>query len=402
MQANIRSITLDHDDRYFRESTAFSRIMQEAPYFPRCSDDKTAGQVRPRHYAIRFPYMQINRAGMVSWLIFDLDHANPWRWQDAGLPPPNFMVLDRTTGKSHLYYAIVPVCTTAAANGKPIAYMKAIYEAFAEKLDADRCYHSGPVAKTPGHPWWLTHEMHGAVYELGELADYVDLVVGSQWSKGVNLDDCYHSRHCMLFEIIRHYAYAIVKDERASGTMESFSRRVEAYANDRNNFKQYGFAADLPLSSIRATVRSVARWTWDRYTGSRRVNLGVMQLDNDLPLAKRQQLAAHRTHTLRAKATETKIREACKVLKGRGEVLTQAAVGKLAGLARQTVAVYKHVMEAFKNASAAIELVEPVSAQNKVKNGVHQITAGLLQNVVDCKSGLVLNVFTFREPVSDG
>lgn len=45
--------------------------------------------------------------------------------------------------------------------------MKAVYEAFAARLDADTDFHSGPVAKTPGHPWWLTHELHAHVYELG-------------------------------------------------------------------------------------------------------------------------------------------------------------------------------------------------------------------------------------------
>lgn len=402
MQENARSITLDRDGRYFQDGTAFSRVLQEAPYFPRCSDDKTATRVRPRQYAIRYPYMQINRAGMVSWLIFDLDHANPWRWQDVGLPPPNFIVLNRANGHSQLYYAITPVCTTTAARSKPIAYMKAIYEAFAAKLNADPEYHSGPVAKTPGHPWWLTHEMHGAVYELGELAEYVDLVVGNLWSQGVNLDDSYHSRHCMLFEFIRHYAYAIVNRERASGSLDSFTRQVEAYANDRNNFRQYGFAADLPLSSIRATVRSVARWTWDRYTGSRRVNLGAMQLDSHLPLAERQRLAAQRTHDLRAKATETKIRAACRLLKARGENLTQAAVGKLAGLTRQTVAGYKHVMEAIKNAPASIALVKPAPARDDVKYGAHQVSAGFLLGAAGPGSNVVTSVLSIQLPIFDG
>lgn len=61
--------------------------------------------------------------------------------------------------------------------------MKAVYEAFAIRLDADMKFHSGPVAKTPGHPWWLTHELHSHIYELGELADYVELVKSPPWGK---------------------------------------------------------------------------------------------------------------------------------------------------------------------------------------------------------------------------
>jgi hypothetical protein len=62
-------------DRFFQAGTALNRVLTEAPYLPRCSDDKTATRVRPREYAIRYPYMQVNRPGFVSWLIFDLDHT---------------------------------------------------------------------------------------------------------------------------------------------------------------------------------------------------------------------------------------------------------------------------------------------------------------------------------------
>ena len=162
----------NQEGRFFQSGTALNRVLTEAPYLPRCSDDKTATRVRPREYAIRYPYMQVNRPGFVSWLIFDLDHSKAMIWEDVGLPAPNLIVRNRQSGHSHLYYAISPVCTTEVARSKPIAYMKAIYEAFAARLDADTDFHSGPVAKTPGHPWWLTHELHAHVYELADLGKF--------------------------------------------------------------------------------------------------------------------------------------------------------------------------------------------------------------------------------------
>ena len=379
---------------FSEDGTAFNRIVIEAPYLARCSDNKTATLVRPRDYAIRYPYMQINRRGMVSWLIFDLDHTNSLAWDDEGLPPPNLIVRNRNNGHSHLFYAIPPVCTTENARDKPIQYMRAIYAAFALRLKADPDYNSGPVAKTPGHPWWSTSELHNHVYELGELADYVELQV-SPWKTGPQLEDLPHSRHCVLFEQLRYFAYSIVNQERERGTLASFSRRLEAFAHNHNKFARNGFSEDLMLSSVRATVRSVARWTWTRYQGSTRCCRGAMALDKSLPLAERQSLAAKRTHELRHRSTESKIRAACRGLQERGEKLTQVAIAILAGVSRQTVANYGHVLnEVTRPQTISVLVATSVSktfspsstgdqgstpshgiALTDVTYGVHQVTA---------------------------
>ncbi|GFZ63427.1 replication initiation protein [Pseudomonas syringae pv. theae] len=340
--------------RFFEDGTALNRLLLEAPYMARCSDDKTATRVRPREYALRYPYMQVNRPGMVSWLVFDLDHANALAWDDAGLPAPNLMVRNRKSGHSQLFYAVPSVCTTENARAKPIQYMKAIYAAFAARLDADVDYHGGPVAKTPGHPWWETTEFHSHVYELGELASAVELTV-KPWATGPKLDQVSHSRHCILFEQLRYFAYSIVNRERELGSFESFMRSLDAYAYNHNSFLKQGFSENLPLSSIRATVKSVGRWTWDRYTGDRRCHRGAMQLDGSLSLTERQSLAARRTHELRHKATESKIRAACRQLQDQGKALVRSAIAALAGVSASTVARYAHILsEVTKPATVSV------------------------------------------------
>lgn len=370
------------EPRSVQPDTALARVLREAPYLARCSDNKTAALVRPREFAVRYPYMQINRRDMVSWLIFDLDHANSLAWDDAGLPAPNLVVRNRKSGNSHLFYAIVPVCTSEKARDKPIAYMKAIYTAFATRLNADADYHSGPVAKTPGHPWWSTTELHAHVYDLGELADAVDLEV-TPWSKGPQLDDLPHSRHCILFEQMRYFAYSIVNRERERGSFDSFMRQLEAFAHNHNNFARNGFTENLMLSSLRATVRSVARWCWTRYAGKGGCRRGVMELDSTLPITERQSLAAERTHQVRRKATESKIRAACRGMQERGEQLTQAAIARAARVTRQTVAKYAHVLEEVARPPAIAVLAEARQVKSggaarpaaSVKHGAHQISA---------------------------
>ena len=354
----------------------------EAPYLARCSDDKTATKVRPREYALKFPYMQVNRPGMVSWLIFDLDHPNAWIWEDAGLPAPNLIVRNRNTGTSHLYYAIPPVCTTERGRSKPIEYMKAVYLEMASRLRADPNYASGPVAKTPGHPWWLTTELHASVYELGKLADYVDLPQPLRIGARTARNHEPHSRHCQLFEVLRHYAYSIVNKQKETGSYELFVSHLEAYSlNVMSRVVQAAGSGegDLPWSSVRATVRSVARWTWEHYRGAGDVNRGVMQLDEHLPIHERQRRAAARTTSIRRQATESKVRSAAQELLAKGQSLAQAAVARLAGITRQTMASYRYVLDELLK-PAVVNLAEASKTSAKpVKFGVHQVAAAPVQ-----------------------
>lgn len=377
--------------------SALHRVLTEAPYFPRCSDDKTATRVRPREYAVRYPYMQVNRPGMVSWLIFDLDHAQAFKWQDAGLPAPNLIVFNRKSRHSHLFYAIEPVCTSERARSAPIAYMRALYDAYAERLQADRAFRSGPVAKTPGHPWWETVELHAAVYDLTKLAEHVDLARRTPWPKPAPVEEKRHSRHCLLFEDLRHHAYAIVAGERTHGSFETFSRQLETYAHQANRFSEQGFSRDLLMSSVRATVRSVARWTWDRYRGSGGRRRGVMQLDPRAPLADRQRLAAQRTHEIRKSATAAKIVAACRQLLQLARPITQAAIASATGLCRQTVASYVELVEKTLMAQLIDAITAPVrqSLQTPgtpvglsssrlrlhVNFAVHQVAAGFGRSI---------------------
>lgn len=392
-QAKPGALQTPVDPRFFVADTALNRVFEEASYLARCSDNKTAMRVRPREHAIRYPYLQVNRLDRVSWLIFDLDHANSLIWDDAGLPPPNLIVRNRHSGACHLYYAIIPVCTSDSARDKPIRYMKAIYKAFVDRLKADPEYHGGPVAKTPGHPWWHTRELHSNVYELADLAECVELEPISPWGKGPDLDAVSHSRHCMLFENLRFFAYSIVNNEREHGSYDHFMQRLTAHAHNSNQFGGRGaFRDDLPLSSIRSTVRSVARWTWNRYTGNSRCHRGVMELDKSTPLEERQRLAARRTHEVRQKATESKIRAACRELHQQAKPLAIAALAALSGLSRQTVAAYRHVIN--ETRANVVVALQPRSKQSSdstsspvvkasqvikpqgVKYGANQIPAG--------------------------
>ena len=381
--------------RYEAPATALGRVLAEAAYYPRVSDNKSATLSRPVEYAIRWPYMQINRPNFVSWLVFDCDHADIYRWEKAGLPAPNLIVSSGKNGSVssfHLLYAIDPVCTSVKARSHPIRYMKAIYGEMARLLDADPDYHGGPVCKTPGHPWWHTAELHPHEYSLGELHEYFDIPAEKpRFSKGPDLLPVMHSRAVTLFEQLRFFAYSVVNNERDKGSFETFSRRLEDYAHQINDFERRGFVdvktgmskGNLAVSALRYTIKSVARWTWDRYTGDGRCNRGVMQLDPSLSLAQRQRLAAERTHSERTKKTGDSVRTACATLHTRGEKITQTAIARLTQLSRQAVATYQRVIDDFLRhpPQATAAPAHAARPPKIVKFGVHQVTPPRLFSV---------------------
>nr|WP_269147987.1 replication initiation protein [Vibrio coralliirubri] len=340
--------------------------------------------IRPRNYAIRWPYMQVNRKEMQAWMVFDIDHdhrsvPNPYIWQDEGLPPPNLIVRNRTSNKAHLFYAIVPVCTSDQARSKPIQYLKAIYRALALRLEADLSY-SGPVAKTPFHPWWQTTELHRSVYELNELADSVELETTRPWLRQ-DIDASY-SRNCTLFEHTRRYAYDIVDEEREKGSYSNFKRRVESFARYKNTD-----TADKPplqCSEVLAVVKSVSRWTWDKYCARSDCQRGVMRLDSGLSLQERQRRAARRTHNLRRTKTTRRIIRACQFLLRKNQELTIGLVARNANLCRQTVSRYVYLFEWIKSALSESRRNEPEYRGNYA---VHQISAPVTLNCVEYEVG---------------
>ncbi|MBV7300260.1 replication initiation protein [Enterovibrio paralichthyis] len=377
-------------NRFSIENTPFHRLLEHAPFVSRCSDNKTATNLRRRDFAIRWPYMQVNSQVMKSWLVFDLDHANSWIWKDKGFPEPNLIVTNPANGKSHLFYAITPVCISNKARQKPIDFMQKVYRAMVDAFDADPDY-SGPVAKTPGHPWWLTTEFHAQEYELSELADYCDFPEIEPWGRSApDLDGVSHSRHCTLFEQLRFYAYSIVNGMRQTARYVDFLTHLESYAFNLNNFQKRGFDYDLPYSSVRATAKSVARWTWHKYTGDGRCHRGVMALDSSLPLSVKQKLAAKRTHQKRTERTERRIRAAAKQLKEAGKEITASAVSRAANVCRQTVSKYMHVLEAIITLPSDVSNVIPLSQilrrVNDVNYATHQVTPRLGKDLLQVDS----------------
>ena len=100
-----------------------------------------------------------------------------------------------------------------------------------------------------------------------------------------------------------------------------------------------------------------------------------MELDDGLSLLERQRLSAQRSTELRRRATESKVRAACRRLQAEGKALALTAIAHLAGVSRQTVAAYKHVLDEVVKAVVAVTPDVASGAVVAVKFGAHQVPA---------------------------
>lgn len=237
---------------------ASQTFRERLPHRPYCSDNLDHGLIiRSSDNALRHRFLQPNPPLQVAWLVFDLDYPGAaFAWEQANLPPPTIAVVNPANRHAHLYYGLVaPVSLSEASRQAPIRFASAIQSAFAAKLKADLGY-GGLIAKNPFHPDWTSIWVHH-LYELSELAEYVNLTkkLPRQESAGLG-------RNCTLFDQLRCWAYQWIRQWKSAGaTSSEWFRAVLSKAEGLNVF-----TVTLPSSEVRATAKSVAKWTWQNIT----------------------------------------------------------------------------------------------------------------------------------------
>ena len=238
-------------------SPALTTLVQEhAPYQPYCGPNKYA-RVRSKEVALGEPYIQLNPPAFRAWLILDIDKPNAaFACEDNGLPTPTFVAINPDNGHAHAGYALsTPVCVTDAARIAPIRYLAAIEHAYTMQAGADVAF-TGPLSKNPLHPRWRVMEPANApAYELGYLADFVDLPNRlPPRPSGVG-------RNCDLFDCLRQWAYRAVRDYWGPGRQDIWREAVRRHAEALNTF-----LVPLGNAEVAGIARSVARHVWRNTT----------------------------------------------------------------------------------------------------------------------------------------
>ena len=245
-----------------QQLSLFSESLPRRPY---CTDDFAGGlQILPLQQAIERRYIQYNPPTMINWLVFDVDRAYPgfdaeWR----NLAPPNRVAFNPKNQHAHLFYGIAAgVSRTSASRQGPLRLLAAINEAYRHGLDADVEFRE-LICKNPLNPHWRVDLLRQNLYDLHELAEYVDLDASDRRIRSTpKRAQVGLGRNCTLFNGLRTCAYRWISEFQQSGDADGWHAAVLDKAERLNTFTD-----PLPLSEIRATARSVAKWTWQHYTG---------------------------------------------------------------------------------------------------------------------------------------
>ena len=234
----------------------FIKNLPEKPY---CSNNLNYGVlIRPLSIAIKMRHIQHNKPTSVSCLVLDLDSPLFWQlMENKVLPAPNLVAFNPENHHCHLYYNLnAPVYTCQAARHKPLRYLAAIQYALCRDWGADSAY-SGLISKNPIHQGWKTIQLRAEAWDLGELADWLDLPSKlPRKARSVGL-----GRNCTLFDMLRYWAYDNVLEYRISSNFKTWRQDVLSAAEGFNTFPE-----PLLLNEVTNTARSVADWVWKNYT----------------------------------------------------------------------------------------------------------------------------------------
>ncbi len=242
----------------------FSDLFEDVsrwPYKPYCSDDKTARHIRSLAHALKYPYIQANPPHMRVWSIYDVDRAGgALAWEDAGLPPPAWASVNKENGHAHLVWGLTaPVLVDSPdLRQGPLRYLCAVEAAFRARLQADSGY-SGLMTKNPAHPLWRILRGPRMDYELGELAEWVELPkhIPKRKPEEVGL-----GRNVTVFDWLRQYAYRQVRHYKTE--VRNFVL-WQSHLNNKALERNGDLLTPMDGREVWHIAKSVSKWTWQHF-----------------------------------------------------------------------------------------------------------------------------------------
>lgn len=197
-------------------SPAIDYFAANLPYRPYHANELLYGlRIDKAAKAVLARYIQHNPPHAMYWLVFDVDRpVAAIDWNDLNAPTPNFTVKNPVNGHAHLFYGLKTAVRVAKDGSiKAIEFAAAVERGLRDKLKSDIGY-AGLICKNPLHTYWQVVEWRGELYELAELADYVDLYAptAANDEQVFDIDFSYGlGRNCWLFNLTRIWSYTAIR-----------------------------------------------------------------------------------------------------------------------------------------------------------------------------------------------
>lgn len=295
---------------------------------------------RKREKVAQFAYCGLNPVYR-AYLSFDLDQpASAFRFEDVNLPAPTIITVNRKNGHCHMLYRLnTPVAYHKNSRSAPQDYFGAIQLALESRLSADIAFNH-TVTKNPLHPAWEVITFPTS-YDLADFTEWIDM---PQWSAKHSLPEHIQiqGRNDELFHTLRMWAYGAVRQH---DDMDAWYRSALAEAEEINGH----FDRPLPISEVRATARSVAKWHWkNRNTvGTRR---HVLAFSEETAAERMRSGADYTNAARRQKSLHSLINAANELYPVYGNELSRRLLMEHTGMNIKTVSKY------FMDATAHLRL----------------------------------------------
>lgn len=267
-----------------------------------------------------------NPAKLTSMLVIDVDRQDAEReilsraWDDEDIPEPNWITTNLATTHAHAgYWLDTPVSTSDMSSYKARTYLYDVQRRLTHALGGDIRY-SHHVTRSPFRLGHHTQFPRDETYSLKELASTLkDIKLLPTYSV-----DTTQGRNVALFDIVRERAYKDYKKFRTQSELFVYLEGVAQETNVRLN------AERLPEHEVRSVARSIARWTWRRFSEKKFSAKQTYLVNKRWEKVKRGDITNEKRLMSLAE-----VREEIVFLRGRG--LSHSEIANLTGLTKDQV-----------------------------------------------------------------
>jgi len=292
--------------------------------------------------------IQYNTEQLQNYIIVDIDNSDIYKYREANLPEPNFIVKNKHKAGAHLFWVLDR--TVASPYYKQV--WKNILKSFTVLAGGDEVA-KGFIAKNLNNNIDFDIEfIEPSAYNINSLKTYCTQnhteikKRASRASKKPIQKQLIKTkgRNTEIFNKVRFFAYQGLKQ---SVNDNDFSTIIYNYAHKLNQ-ELY----DYPLedNELEGIVKSIVKWCLCKKNKSRIQNSkstkkrGTMNLDESLELKEKQKLSANYASKIKAIKNEMKIQVAVMEMKKKDFKINVSSVAEYTKMTRKTIRKYKHFL----------------------------------------------------------